>query len=157
MKEKYFIAEGQISFEEAGDPNWKEKIGRITPRKLELVDLREKQFWKIEDIKEKMKKNGDERHLFLIKRGTVILSKENHLFKGNLSQDVLALENEDCLNLKPLIPEEKIIINYFDPKIGQRLRGPINKFEIQKGNIECLDLMGIKNEGEFWGKMAPKK
>jgi hypothetical protein len=157
MKERYFIAEGQISFEEAGDPNWKDKTGRKTSKKLELLELREKQFLKIDRIKEEMKKNKDERHLFLIKRSTVISSKEKRLFKGNLSQDVLAIEEENCLNLKPLIPEDKIIINYFDPIIGERVRWPIRQFQIQKEGVDCLDLMSIRNAGEFWGKMAPKK
>ena len=90
------------------------------PRKTEkdpLLELREKQFWKIENIKEKMKKNGDERHLFLISSGRLMESPKGFKFwRGYLVQDVLAVKGKKGLELKPLFP------NY-----GIRIRHPENE------------------------------
>lgn len=150
MRERSVI-DGQITFEEI---KWKQNIGRMTPKKKELLELREKQFLKIEKVRSEMMSEGDGRPLFLIKRGTVISSEEKHLFRGNLSQDVLAMEEEGFLNLKPLIPEDNIIINYFDPIVGERVRGPIRDYRIQKEGVECLDLIKIRSEEELFKSLS---
>ncbi|HPT65855.1 MAG TPA: hypothetical protein PK257_00910 [Candidatus Woesebacteria bacterium] len=158
MRERFILAEGQISFDDIGDPDWRNKIGRMTHKKMELLSLREKEFWKIYGIKKEMEERGDERTLFLIRRGTEIASKEKNLFKGDLSKrDVLAFESKDYLEIRPLFSKDKIVINYFDPKIGERVRKPIEQFQIQKEGVDRLNLMEIKNEEQFWKAMKPNK
>ena len=93
----------------------KQKSKRQIKRDEQLeqeIDLREKQFFKLKKLQIEMEKRNDNRHIFLIPRGVLVENyRENgqykweEFFKGNLSQDVLAVMEKKYLRLIPLIPD----------------------------------------------------
>ena len=112
-----------------------------------LIDLRKQQFLRIKEVQEEMKKNGDKRHLFIIPRGVLVENysgRGKDFFKGNLSQDVLAVNEENYLRLIPLIPEEKIIVNFYSPRFGDRLRKEISSYKARNEVIKKFDLTKLK-------------
>ena len=116
-------------------------------RQEALMDLRKQQFLKIKKVQEEMKKNGDKRHLFIIPRGVLVENyngRGKDFFKGNLSQDVLAVNEENYLKLIPLIPEEKIVVNFYSPKFGDRLRKEISSYKAKNEVIKKFDLTKLK-------------
>ena len=112
-----------------------------------LMDLRKQQFLRIKEVQKEMKKNGDKRHLFIIPRGVLVENyngRGKDFFKGNLSQDVLAINEENYLRLIPLIPEGKIIVNFYSPKFGDRFRKEISSYKARNEVIKKFDLTKLK-------------
>lgn len=119
----------------------------------EEMDLREKQFMRYREIRDEMKERGDKRHIFLIPRGILVENyrkngqyKREEFFKGNLSQDVLAVKEDDYVRLVPLIPDNEIKINYYSARFGERFRDPIKDTRYRTKD-EVFKKFDLTNQG----------
>lgn len=122
-----------------------------------MMDLRERQFLRIKEVQEEMKKSKDNRHLFLIKKGCLMESPEGFKFwRGNLQQDVLAVKGKRGLELKSLIPSGEIKISH--PNDKSRVWNIPHTNARHKG-IPKIDLTESKiNSGrELYVALLPKE
>lgn len=81
-----------IGYERNGKPKYKEEMDRVD------------KIWNVyQDIKTKMRSSGDERHIFLIKKGKRIEGVGENRHSGWLTSDVLAIKKDGSNNTLNLI------------------------------------------------------
>jgi hypothetical protein len=123
-------------------------IYKIKPEKDTLLDLRKRQFCRIQEIKEEMKEKGDNRHLFLIEKSWLLESQKgfngHDFWKGYLIQDVLAVKGKNGLELIPFVKGGEIKVSYSDPYNCETRFRKIPHFNARNNRIPELDLTTTK-------------
>lgn len=115
-------------------------------------EFRMSQFNVVQDKKEKMKKNNDNRHLFLIKKGAFIESpKGNTYFAGNIGLDILIIKNENNnFDVIKFFENEKLKVSYYSKgKKEKIIENEKEHIQIKSKGLTHINLSKISNLNSF--------